>query len=124
MSRKHLDMIIKGIPFPFYMIMVLSSVIGYYVPDYLSAFYLVNELFNCSVLSGILLLAISYRHKLCLYHKISSWAIFSSGILNVLAILFLDGNNYQLYINIYVHFLLIPTTAIVSYYLIKSYDRK
>lgn len=124
MKRKHYDLIIKNMPLPLYIAMVLSVFAGIYVPNYSSAFYLINELFNCSLLPSILLLAISYRHKLCTYHKIPSWALLSTSIINSFVILFLEPNNYELYINIYAHFLLIPTTAIVTYFLIKRHDRK
>lgn len=106
---------------PLYFTMLITLFIGLYFPDFYSSnVFIISELVNTSIITSIILIKLSYKYRFCLYHKVCTWSFLASGIFNLLAIGILESEHYELYINLYAHFLLIPTTVIITYMIIRE----
>lgn len=119
--RKNLSKIIKVLPVIMQFSLTICSLLSIYFLDLYSAFYYYFvELLSPSLLTTSYILASSYFHRFCLYHRVSSWTLFLSSVLNLIALNIFTLDHYQLYTYLYGHFILIPTTIICTYLLIKK----
>ena len=76
---------------------------------------------NTSVCANIFMLLATYRYRLCLYNKVSVYALLSMNALNI-TFLFIDVEYeiYDLYMTIFTHVILIPTAILAVILLIKK----
>ncbi len=119
--RKNLSKTIKVLPVIMQFSLTICSLLSIYFLDLYSAFYYYFvELLSPSLLTTSYILASSYFHRFCLYHRVSSWTLFLSSVLNLIALNIFTVDHYQLYTYLYGHFILIPTTIICTYLLIKK----
>lgn len=117
------DFIIKYTPIVLYVIMIGAVFCALMFEDYLSIYIHISDAGSVSFIVSLLILAIVYRSKLCPYNKVIAWSFLGINILNKICQLSLNESDFNLYINLYIPILLIPTSILVTYYLIKSnYD--
>ena len=123
-SKKFKEGIIKYAPLVLFIVMISSFFTGLYIKEYLSFFYELSDYGGVSFGVSIYMIAVTYRTLLCTYNKIIVWSFLFTNIVNKLCTIYLDPVDFEFYINIYFLTILIPTSIAVTYYLIKSYDRK
>ena len=89
--------------------------------DYNIVYYYLSELINTSLMANIFMLLAVYRYKLCLYNKVSVYALLS---LNVINIFFLtakfDYEVYDSYLQIFMSFIMMPTAILAIILMIKK----
>lgn len=80
---------------------------------YENVYYYMNEILNTSIVANVFMLLAVYRYKLCLYNKVSVFALLFMNVLN-LTFLSIDVS-YEIY-DIYMmwvnHTLMIPTAIL------------
>ena len=84
-----------------------------------------SELFNVSLVSGVFYVLVTYRDRLCLYNKISSWAQVFTGVFNLVCMAVFDPEDHKAYSDLYVNFMLYPTAVLaLNYMIIEERKRK
>lgn len=98
-----------------------TFLMGVYLPEFYERFFIDLQMsLPSSLFTSFCFLCISYIHNFCLYHRVSAWALFIESLLNLISLNIFPVDHYQLYTYIYGHFILIPTTIICTFLLIKK----
>ena len=117
--------IISRIPIGLFLSATLLSVIFIYFDmsddTYQVLYYYMNEFINTSFIANIFMLLAVYRYKLCLYNKVSVFALLSMNVINVIFLLIdVSYEVYDLYMTIFTNTLMIPTAILALILLIKK----
>jgi hypothetical protein len=122
---KNLDYIISRIPVALFLGATLLSMIFIYFDmsddTYQELYYYLNEVMNTSLVANVFMLLAVYRYKLCLYNKVSVYALLSMNAINIIFLnIDVDYEIYDLYMNIFTHFIMIPTAILAIILFIKK----
>lgn len=94
----------------------------YLIPsDYEVVYYYLSEIMNTSICANIFMLLAVYRYKLCLYNRVSVFGLLSLNATNLFFLITdFDYEVYELYLQIFMSTILIPTAIIAVILLIKK----
>lgn len=89
--------------------------------NYESVYYYMNEILNTSIVTNVFILLAVYRYKLCLYNKVSVFALLSLNVFNIVFMTIDVGYEiYHIYSYIFTHALMVPTAMLAIILMIKK----
>ena len=120
---KNMNNAIKRIPiFLFLLTVMVHFFATYLIPsDYEVVYYYLSEIMNTSLVANVFMLLAIYRYKLCLYNKVSVFGLLSLNATNLFFLITdFDYEVYELYLQIFMSAVMIPTAILAIILLIKK----